>query len=302
MTENPSEKTRQIITPHLWYDREAAEAARLYTSIFAGSKIKSSSKLDNTPSGTVEMLTIDLSGLDVALLSAGPIFKFTPAVSFLVGCDTKGEVDSIWNELSKGGAALMELDAYPFSEWYGWLSDRYGLSWQVMFVGDHHREQKVTPVLMFVGQQCGRTEEAINFYTSVFDESEVGDITRYGSGEGPDKAGTVKHAAFKLAGQHFAAMDSAHAHDFSFTEAISFIVSCSTQEEVDYYWAKLSAVPAAEQCGWLKDRYGLSWQVVPAIMSEMLGDKDPQKIARVTEAFLKMKKFDIAALEKAYRG
>ncbi len=97
-------------------------------------------------------------------------------------------------------------------------------------------------------------------------------------------------------------MDSARVHGFTFNEAISFVVHCDTQEEVDHYWDRLSAHPEAEQCGWLKDKYGLSWQIVPNAMNEMLDDKDRQKLARVTEAFLKMKKFDIAALKRAYEG
>ena len=130
----------------------------------------------------------------------------------------------------------------------------------------------------------------------------TGDVHRYGMDESPDAEGTVKHATFRLEGQEFAAMDSARAHGFTFNEAISFIVSCDSQEEIDHYWSSLSAVPEAEQCGWLKDRYGLSWQVVPSSMDEMLHAGTKEQIERVTEAFLKMKKFDIAALEKAYEG
>jgi predicted 3-demethylubiquinone-9 3-methyltransferase (glyoxalase superfamily) len=136
----------------------------------------------------------------------------------------------------------------------------------------------------------------------VFRDSKVGDIVRYSQGEEPDREGTVKHAAFTLEGQEFAAMDSALGHDFAFNEAISFMVYCDTQNEIDYYWDQLSAVPEAEQCGWLKDKYGLSWQVVPTAMDEMMGSDDQERIDRVTEAFLKMKKFDIAELERAYQG
>jgi predicted 3-demethylubiquinone-9 3-methyltransferase (glyoxalase superfamily) len=235
-------------------------------------------------------------------MSAGPLFKFTPAVSFLVACTTKEEVDTLWGKLSNGGSALMELGEYPFSEKYGWVQDRYGLSWQVMLMGDRKIKQKIIPTLMFVGKQCGKAEEAINVYTSVYHNANFGDILRYGLGEAPDKEGTVKHAAFTLEGQEFAAMDSAHPHDFTFNEAKSFEVRCETQKEIDYYWGKLSADPTAEQCGWLKDKFGLSWQIVPAILDEMLKDKDKKKIARVTEAFLKMKKFDIALLKRAYEG
>lgn len=288
------------ITPHLWFDKEAKEAAEFYTSIFADSKVKYTTLLHNTPSGSVDVVTIELSGQEFTLISAGPLFKFNPTVSFLVACDTKKEVDALWKELSEGGSALMELGEYPFSEKYGWVQDRYGLSWQVMFMGDRKTEQKITPTLMFVGEQCGKAEEAIHFYASVFRNAAVGDILRYSKGEGPDKEGTIKHAAFTLEGQEFAAMDSAHGHNFAFNEAISFMVHCETQEEIDYYWGKLSADPKAEQCGWLKDRYGLSWQIVPTVMGEMLRAKDKKKMARVTEAFLQMKKFDIESLKKVY--
>ena len=290
----------QKITPHLWFDKEAKEAAEFYTSIFKDSEIKSTITLHNTPSGTVDVVTIKLLGQEFTLISAGPYFKFTPAVSFLVACNTKEEVDGLWKKLSEGGSALMELGEYPFSEKYGWTQDRYGLSWQVMFIGDREIKQKITPTLMFDGEQCGKAEEAVNFYASVFHNAKVGDILRYGKNEEPDKEGTIKHVAFTLEGQELAAMDSAREYNFTFNEAISVMVHCDTQEEIDYYWGKLSADPRAEQCGWLKDKYGLSWQIVPTVMDEMLKDKDKKKMARVTEAFLKMKKFDIAKLKEAY--
>lgn len=292
----------QKIIPHLWFDKEAKEAAEFYVSLFGGSKIKNSTTLHNTPSGDADIVTIGLAGQEFMLISAGPYFKFTPAVSFLVACETEEETDALWEKLSAGGSALMELGAYPFSKRYGWTQDRYGLSWQVMFMGGREIKQKITPTLMFVGDVCGKAEEAIGFYASVFRDAEVGDILRYGPGEEPDKEGTVRHAAFRLLDWEFAAMDSAYEHGFTFNEAVSFIVRCDTQQEIDYYWEKLSAVPEAEQCGWLKDRYGLSWQIVPAAMDRMMGDKDGEKVARVTEAFLKMKKFDIEELERVYEG
>ena len=131
----------------------------------------------------------------------------------------------------------------------------------------------------------------------------VGDILRYGKGEEPDKEGTIKHAAFTLEGQEFAAMDSAHEHNFTFNEAISFMVECETQEEIDYYWEKLTADGGQESmCGWLKDRFGVSWQVTPTVLGEMLQDPDQKKVERVTNAFLKMKKFDIEGTEEGYKG
>ncbi len=290
------------ITPHLWYDKDAKEAGAFYASVFPDSRVKSTVVLHDTPSGSVDVVTIELAGHEFTLISAGPLFKFTPAISFLVACDTKEEVDKLWSELSRGGTALMELGAYPFSEWFGWTQDRYGLSWQVMYVGNWPITQKITPTLMFTGQQSGKAEEAMTFYASVFHDSKINSINRYGAGEEPDREGTVRHAVFTLEGQELAAMDSAHPHGFGFNEAISLQVHCDTQQELDYYMDKLSSDPSAEQCGWLKDKYGLSWQVVPNEMDELLASDDQAKIDRVTQAFLKMKRIDLAKLREAAEG
>jgi len=235
-------------------------------------------------------------------MSAGLLFKFNPSISFLIACNIKEEVETLWGKLSKNGTALMELGEYPFSEKYGWAQDKYGLSWQVMFMGEHEIKQRVTPTLMFVGDVCGKAEEAVNFYASVFRTVEVGAILLYTEGEEPDREGTVKHAAFTLEGQDFAAMDSARSHGFAFNEAISFMVHCENQEEVDYYWRKLTAAPEAEQCGWLKDPYGVSWQVVPDELEKLLRDNDSEKTERVMKAMLQMKKIDISGLRRAYEG
>lgn len=292
----------QKIIPHLWFDKEAKEAGEFYVSVFKEAQVRDVTVLHGTPSGSVDIVTIEVYGQMFMLLAAGPFFKFTPAISFFIACATKEEVDTLWNALIPGGAALMELDAYPFSERYGWLQDKYGLSWQVMYMGDYPITQKIIPTLMFVGEQCGRAEEAMQLYTSIFPNASITGIMRYDKGEEPDREGTVKHAGFRLEGQEFAAMDSAHKHKFSFNEAISLMVQCDTQEEIDHYWEKLSADPSAEQCGWLKDKFGVSWQIVPAAMEEMFKEKDEQKLARVTQAMLQMKKLDIAKLEEAARG
>lgn len=290
------------ITPHLWFDKEAVEAAELYSSVFPSSKVTGVTTLHDTPSGDVDVVSFELFGQRFMAISAGPLFKFTPAISFLVSCATKEEVDEYWDKLSEGGTALMPLDSYPFSERYGWTEDRYGLSWQVMHAGDEPVSQRITPTLMFVDEVAGKAEEAVNFYASLFRNSKIGDLVRYGEGEEPDEPGTIKYAGFALEGQELAAMDSARVQDFGFNEAVSLLVNCDTQDEIDYYWGRLSAVPEAEQCGWLKDRYGVSWQVVPSILGELLTGGTGEQTARVTEAFLDMKKFDIAELHRAYEG
>jgi predicted 3-demethylubiquinone-9 3-methyltransferase (glyoxalase superfamily) len=292
----------QKITPHLWFDKEVLEAANLYISTFPNSKIKHTAMLQNTPSGSVDIVTFELSGLEFQAINAGPLFKFNPSVSFHVTCKAIEEVDDIWEKLSQDGQVLMELGAYPFSERYGWLQDKYGLSWQIIYSGEAQVEQMIKPVIMFVGEVCGKAEEAVNFWTSIFPEAKVNSILHFGKDEEPDKEGTLKYGSFSLFGQEFGALDSAYQHQFAFNEAISFIVHCDTQEEIDYYWKKLSAVPEAEQCGWLKDKYGFSWQVVPSGMDKMLLGDDRERIDRVTQAFLVMKKIDIAKLQEAYDG
>ncbi len=152
--------------------------------------------------------------------------------------------------------------------------------------------QKITPFLWF-DKEAG---EAAKFYTSVFKESNVRSSTKIEN----SPSGTAEVISLELLGQEFKLISGGPY--FKFTEAISFMVNCETQEEIDYYWDKLSADPKAEQCGWLKDKYGLSWQIVPTVLTEMLQDRDKKKVARVTETFLKMKRLDIAKLQKAYTG
>jgi predicted 3-demethylubiquinone-9 3-methyltransferase (glyoxalase superfamily) len=152
---------------------------------------------------------------------------------------------------------------------------------------------KIKPFLWFDDQ----AEEAMNFYTSIFKNSKVGTVSRYPEGA-PGPAGKVMSATFQLEGQEFMALNGGPL--FKFTEAISFFVNCETQEEVDELWAKLSAGGKESQCGWLKDKFGLSWQIIPSSLGKMLGDKDREKAKRVMQAMLKMKKIDIAALQRAY--
>jgi len=301
--------TDQKIVPHLWYDKEAKEAAEFYVSLFPDSKITNVTTLHNTPSGDSDIVSFEIWGQKFMAISAGPHFKINPSVSFMVNFDpsrdkdARERIDEVWNKLSDGGTALMPLDKYPFSERFGWIQDKYGLTWQLILTNPEGEVRPaIIPSLLFVGDVCGQTEEAIHFYLSVFKDSKQGHIARYPKGMEPDKEGTIMFADFMIGNQWLVAMDSAHEHRFSFNEAVSFMVYCDTQDEIDYYWEKLSAVPEAEQCGWLKDKYGLSWQIVPRKMDEMMSEGTPEQVASVTQAFLKMKKFDLAELQKAYKG
>lgn len=310
----------QKITPHLWFDTQAKAAAEFYTAAFGnGSTIKNLTTLSNTPSGDTDIVSFALASPSAAgsgeapysfmAISAGPLFKFNPSISFILNFDPSQDreaqehLDALWEKLADGGTVLMPLQEYPFSKHYGWIQDQYGLSWQLIVTNPEGEPRPfITPSLMFTGANYGKAEEATDFYLSVFSASDGkgskrGQLLRYPAELEP--GGTIMFTDFMLDGQWFAAVDSGHEHGFTFNEAISFIVKCDTQAEIDYYWERLSAVPEAEQCGWLKDRYGVSWQIVPRAMDELLTSGDQEKTARVTEAFLKMKKFDIAALERA---
>ncbi|MEH7226741.1 VOC family protein [Bacillus sp. JJ1566] len=300
-------KTNQIIVPHLWYDKEAKEAAEFYASIFPDSRITNVTTLHDTPSGDAGLVSFELWGQKFMAISAGPYFKFNPSVSFFVNFDPSREKDAseklneIWNKLSDGGTELMPLDKYPFSEKYGWIQDKYGLSWQLILTNPEGEERPtIIPSLMFTSDKCGKAEEAIHFYSSVFKNSKKGHIAHYPGGMEPNKEGTIMFADFRLKNQWFVAMDSAEDHQFSFNEAVSFLVYCETQEEIDYYWDKLSAVPEAEQCGWLKDMYGVSWQIVPRDMDEMMSNSTPDQLDRVNKAILQMKKLDLAEIQRVY--
>jgi predicted 3-demethylubiquinone-9 3-methyltransferase (glyoxalase superfamily) len=292
----------QKITPHLWYEKEAVEAAELYCSVLPDSKITNVSTLHDTPSGDTDIVSFQLCSQEFQSISAGPLFKFNPSISFVISCNSTEEVDDFWSKLAEGGKALMPLDTYPFSQRYGWTEDRYGLSWQIIVAGERGVTQRITPTFMYVGDVAGKAEDAVNFYASVFPNSKVGDIDRYGTGEEPDQEGTVRHAAFSLNGYQFGAMDSAREHNFGFNEAISIMVYCEDQKEIDRYWDALTAVPESEQCGWLKDKFGVSWQILPTYLDEMMTNGTQEQIDRVTQAFLPMKKFDLAELQEAYEG
>jgi predicted 3-demethylubiquinone-9 3-methyltransferase (glyoxalase superfamily) len=210
--------------------------------------------------------------------------------------DNEEELDKAWKLFLHEGKILMPLDNYAWSQKYGWIQDRYGQSWQLALGNMEDVGQKFTPSLLFTGAQCGKAAESMKFYTSVFENSKVRGILRFEKRE-PEPKGLVKHAQFNLGRNVFMAMDSSLEHGFEFNEALSFVVECDTQAGIDYFWNKLSAVPEAEQCGWLKDKFGVSWQIIPSVLDALM--HDPLKAPKVVEAFMKMKKFDIEKLIQA---
>ncbi|MDB4978123.1 MAG: hypothetical protein JWM56_309 [Candidatus Peribacteria bacterium] len=297
----------QKISPFLWFNHEAEEAANFYTSIFKDSKLgniarydEASAKASGQPEGSILTVGFTLCGKEFAALNGGPVFSFTPAISLFVSCETEEEIDALWSALSKDAKRVMfAFGKQPFAEKYGWLDDKYGVSWQLML---NHKKQSISPAFLFTGNNYGKAEEAIHFWTSVFPDSKLIFAQKRGAGIPHEKEGTIEYASFVLAGEEFNAMEGNEGHQFTFTPAVSFVVNCETQQEIDTYWNALSAVPEAEQCGWLQDTFGVSWQIVPAIMEQWMTDADPEKTKRAMAAMLKMKKLDLAELTKAFEG
>lgn len=296
------------IRPHLWFDQyHAKEAAEFYTSLMPNSEITGFNKFD-MGSGYCDVVEFTFVGQPFMGISSGPALKFTPAISFMINFDPSRDADAakrlddIWAKLSDGGIIMMPLDRYPFSERYGWVSDKYGLSWQLILTNPMGDERPaIVPSMMFTGDVAGRAEEAIDFYTSVFKDGRRGITARYPAGMTPDKEGTIMFADFYIDGTWAAAMDSAQQHGFDFNDALSLLIPCETQEEIDHYWSALTAGGGHPgQCGWLKDKFGVSWQVGSVLMIDVLKKGTREQIDRVIAAFMPMTKIDLAILQKAY--
>jgi len=283
----------------LWFDKEALEAVEGYVALFRGSSIHNVTVVPGTPSGDTVVVDFQLANLRFQAISAGPFFSLNPAISLMVACETVEEVDFLHAHLSVGGTELMALGEYAFSKRYAWIQDKYGLNWQLFFHEDNGAIPKIRPALMFSGVACGKAEQALEFYTSVFPYSSIGRISRYDGQEANDIRAVIDYAEANLDEVPILLMDHGMGGDFTFNEAFSLVIPCENQAEVDFYWEKLSFVPEAEQCGWLKDRFGVSWQVVPTMMMNAMAQGSEAQMERMTKAFLQMKKLDISVLEKA---
>lgn len=273
------------IYPCIWFDGNAKEAMQFYCSIFPDSKIVSDTAL---------VVTASISGQLMMGLNGGPAFIPNASISFMVMSASAEETNRYWEALIKEGLAFMPIDSYEWSQRYGWVQDKYGVSWQ-LYTGDViPHDQKIVPTLMFAESQQGRAEEAIHFYTKIFQPSSLHGILKYPRGE---FAGQVQHAQFRVKNYTLMAMDSGVPQTFSFTEGISLVLQCDTQEEIDYYWDAFTKDGAESMCGWCRDQFGLSWQVIPRKLEQLMTEPDRGK--RVMDALLKMKKLDIAQLESA---
>lgn len=298
----------QSIVPCLWFDADAEEAVAFYTSTFGRSRVGPTLRYDEPsasaagkPVGSVLTIEFEIEGSAFTALNGGPAFEPNPSISFFVDCPTEGGVEALWAALAEDGTALMPLDAYPFNPKFGWVQDRFGVSWQLA-VAPERSERRIRPFLMYVNENAGKAEEAVRHYVAAFQDASVGTIARYGDAQELNPPEMVATAEFTLLGQPFLASENGFRHEFGFNEAISLQVMCDTQAQVDATWDALSAVPEAERCGWLKDRFGVSWQVVPSALPKLLRGEDRAGAQRAMEAMLGMGKLDVAALEAAYDG
>ena len=295
--------SRRTIVPCLWFDDQAEEAADFYVATFPAAHrglVAHYPEVGPNPSGKPpgSVLTVDfeIAGQPFTALNAGPRFTINPSISFFVLVPSSEEVDRLHGALSQGGLELMPLDAYPWSERYAWVADRFGVTWQLMASSDVERTT-IVPCLMFTGALLGRAREAVDQYVRTFPGSGVEVVDTYTADEGPE--GNVKHARFSLSGQPMAAMDAPGDHAFTFNEGVSLQVMCADQDEVDHYWQALGDGGEHGPCGWLKDRFGVSWQVVPEAMAEWMTHPDAAARDRAFAAMLEMGKLDIAVLRRS---
>jgi predicted 3-demethylubiquinone-9 3-methyltransferase (glyoxalase superfamily) len=278
--------TNQIY-PCLWFDGQAKAAADFYCSIFKNSKI------------TVEtpmVVNFELDGKKFMGLNGGPIFKINPSISITATFATVDEVNEVWNKLIEGGKTLIQIDKQDWSKRYGWLQDKFGLTWQISVVNNEGDKAKITPSMLFTNDRFGQAEEAINFYTSTFENSKIDLLINYP--EGSPFGGKVMYSEFNLKQHNFIAMDGPGNHEYAFNEGVSIVVDCKNQDEIDHYWNTLSGDGGQEsQCGWVKDKFGVSWQIVPTILGELMSN--PEKGQRVMQVVMQSKKFDIEKLKNA---
>ena len=293
----------KLITTNLWFDKNAEEAVNYYASLFPNSKINSTSRFGKEgfehhgmAEGTVMTMEFEMEGQKFTALNGGPVFKFNESVSFFVYCESNERIEFLYKKLSENGIINMPLDKYDWSEKYAWVKDKFGVSWQ-LDVDKINSPQKIVPALLFVNDKVTKVKEAVDLYKNIFPNSKLLFSMPY-----PRDESNLLFAQFSLNGNLFNAMSGHGEHNFDFNEAVSFIIHCDSQDEVNYYWDKLTDEGSESMCGWLKDKFGVSWQVVPTEMFKYIGGSDKEKRSRAMNAMFQMKKLDLATLRKAYEG
>lgn len=288
------------ISPCVWFQSEGHLAMDRYASVVPGAaQLTSSNYPDETPGrhgmagGHPLMVVHRLGPTMMQALNGGPQYRPNPAVSYVLQLETGEQVDAAWTALVENGEVLMPLQAYAWSERYGWCNDRWGVSWQVLLTPTAE-VGVVASALLFTGARAGRADAAMSRYASLFPDANV--LVRQTT-EGADGGTRLQHAQLRVGGHVLWFGDSDIDHAFTFSPGNSLVATCDTQDEIDHLWHALSAVPEAEACGWLVDEFGVSWQIVPRQLGSLMSD--PALAGHVMPALLQMKKLDLAALRDA---
>ena len=294
----------RAIYPSFWFNDNAEAATTFYLSLFPGSELlgtQYNTDAGHGEPGSVLATHLRIANLELLTINGGPTFTPSPSLSLFVETSDLAKVDALWESLSRGGKVMMAYGEYPWAAKYGWLNDRYGVSWQIS--AGEREEISITPALLFTGDQFGKVESAIQRWVSIFTNSDPGLILKHEGGEDPARQGTVMFSRFSLGGQSVIAMEDNSEHAFTFTEGVSLVVECEDQAEIDHYWSGLIADGGEpSQCGWLKDPYGVSWQIIPTQLFEMVTSDDVAAVTRATQAMYGMHKLDLAALKRAFDG
>lgn len=284
----------------IWVDKEAEELSEFYQKVFANSSIngishypKATEKVSGKKAGTVMTVEMKIENLNLLILNGGSFYKFNPSFSFMVFCENEEEIKSKWNILSEKGEIRMGLDNYPWASLYGWTTDKFGVEWQLILVPS---DQKICPAFLYVNDMYGKGEDAIKYYTSIFPHSRVGMMAK------DEKNDTVQYAEFYLENQKFVLMEGPGDHPHRLNNSCSLIVNCRNQQEIDHYWEILSHSGKIEECGWLKDKFGLSWQITPADFIKLLKQGDDQEINKMFEVLLTMKKIELDKFAGLYKN
>ncbi len=280
-----------LIVPCVWCHGNAREMAEFYLGVFKNSRVLEENF------GTV---LLEIEGKQLRLLNGGNEYQPNPSISLMLRFDEVDGVDEICQQLAEGGKLVLAPGQYSWSERYCWLNDKYGVSWQILVKKYEGIYPGITHVLMFMGENFGKAYEAIQFYLSVFKDSSLELLTFYGEGQGESEE-VVEHGELMIGDSHFIFMDTSVDQEYNFSPGLSLMVNCKTQADIDYYWQALSAGGGSEgQCGWLEDKFHLSWQVTPEKMASYFAN--PATSPAVAGALMPMRKIDMAALEAAARG
>ena len=257
------------IYPALWFDNQARKAFEFYCSVFPNSII-------HEQNSTVVKAT--LANQDFIGINGGPYFLPNPAISFTVLCASRQEINILWQKLIVGGSSIIELGHYAWNAYYGWVQDQFGFTWQLQLGQSEQVQQQIIPNLLFCGIHQNQCSRALQYYQKIFPEFQRHQLLRYPSGE---LKGQIQSSSFTLNHLKFMAKDSPTHQIFDFNESISFVIPCKTQQEIDYYWNYFTKHGSESWCGWCKDVFGISWQIIPENISEILSSR-PEALSALT--------------------